>query len=229
MGSLSGITAVAAGANHALALTGSGTVMAWGDDNLGELGNGDRKRLEETPVEVSGLTGVQAISAGSQDSAALLGNGTLMTWGINKFGTLGDGTSGEPSDVPVTVNGISKVASVSAGGTQMLAYGEPIPTVTGVSPNVGPTTGGTTGDDHRRQPRGRDVGEVRGERGDARERHLHEPRSDGACGHGHGRHHGDDAGGHEHPRERRPLHLRGRARDHQTVTSSRAPARAARR
>ena len=142
--SLSDITAVAAGANHALALTGSGTVMAWGDDSLGELGNGKVGGSQETPVEVGGLTGVQAISAGSQDSAALLGNGTLMTWGVNKFGTLGDGTSGEPSGVPVNVNGITKVASVSAGGTQMLAYGEPIPTVTGVSPNVGPTTGGTT-------------------------------------------------------------------------------------
>ncbi len=76
-----------------------------------------------------------------------------MTWGINKFGTLGDGTSGDPSAVPVTVNGITKVASVSAGGTQMLAYGEPIPTVTSVSPKVGPTTGGHHRDDHRRQPR----------------------------------------------------------------------------
>ena len=142
--SLSGIGAVSAGANHALALTTAGKVMAWGDDNSGELGDGSEEGSKETPVEVSGLTGVQAISAGSQDSAALLGNGTVMTWGINKFGTLGDGMSGGPSAVPVSVSGITKVASVSAGGTQMLAYGEPIPTVTGVSPKVGPTTGGTT-------------------------------------------------------------------------------------
>lgn len=141
---LSGVTAIDAGDYHALALLGDGTVMAWGEDNYGELGNGTIKNHEAKPVAVSGLSGVTEISAGGKDSAALLGSGSIMTWGINQAGTLGDGLTGSPSSVPVTVSGLGKAASVSAGRIHMLAFGEPIPTVTGVSPNIGTTAGGGT-------------------------------------------------------------------------------------
>jgi len=142
VGSLSGVSAIAAGAQHGLALVG-GTVMAWGEDKDGELGNGTIQAAEGTPVAVSGLSGVSAISAGGQDSVALLGNGSLQAWGINQRGTLGNGTTGSPSDVPVAVSGVAKVASVSAGGSHMLAFGEPTPIVTGLSPSLGAATGGT--------------------------------------------------------------------------------------
>jgi alpha-tubulin suppressor-like RCC1 family protein len=143
LGALSGVTSIAAGFNHALALCG-GTVMAWGEDAYGELGNATITAREETPVAVSGLSGAVAISAGGQDSAAVLGGGTVMTWGVNRWGTLGDGTSGSPSDVPVPVSAIGKVASVSAGGSHMLAFGEPRPAITGVSPSVGSSAGAGT-------------------------------------------------------------------------------------
>jgi IPT/TIG domain len=118
--------------------------MAWGDDTLGELGNGTIKPAAATPVAVSGLSGVATISAGGHDSAALLGSGSFMTWGTNASGVLGDGVANGTSDVPVTVIGVTKGVSVSAGRSHMIAYGEPIPTVTSASPNVGPTTGATT-------------------------------------------------------------------------------------
>lgn len=89
---LSGVTAVAAGATHGLALLSGGTVMAWGQNSYGEIGNGTIQTRQETPVAVSGVSGVSAISAGRQDSVALLGSGTAMTWGINQYGTLGNGT-----------------------------------------------------------------------------------------------------------------------------------------
>ena len=79
----------------------SRTVIGWGEDSFGQVGNGAMKAAQEAPAPVSGLSGVVAISAGTQDSAALRGNGAAMTWGINKFGTLGDGFTGSPSDVPV--------------------------------------------------------------------------------------------------------------------------------
>ena len=141
---LSGVTAVDAGDKHALALRGDGTVMAWGEDNYGELGNGAITPRQETPVQVSGLSQVSAISAGGQDSVAQLGSGSVMSWGINEWGTLGDGEHAGPSATPVQVSGVSKVASVSAGGSHMLAYGEPVPTVSSVSPKLGPAAGGNT-------------------------------------------------------------------------------------
>ena len=141
---LAGVTAIAAGARHALALLSGGTVMAWGDDASGELGNGVVKPSSPVPVAVSGLSGVTAISAGTQDSAALLGSGSVMTWGTNGSGVLGEGSEATMSDLPVTVVGLRKASSVSVGRTQMLAFGEPLPDVTGVSPQVGPSGGGTT-------------------------------------------------------------------------------------
>jgi IPT/TIG domain/Regulator of chromosome condensation (RCC1) repeat len=96
------------------------------------------------PVAVTGLTEVSSNSGGGQDSAALVRSGTVMTWGIDQWGTLGDGSTGSPSDVPVTVTGVRKVANMSAGGAHMVAYGEPIPAVSGVSPKLGPTAGGTS-------------------------------------------------------------------------------------
>jgi alpha-tubulin suppressor-like RCC1 family protein len=144
VGTLTGVSEIAAGATHGLALLSNTTVMAWGQDSFGEIGNGTIQTRQETPVEVSALSGVTAISAGRQDSVALLSSGTAMTWGINQWGTLGDGATGSPSSVPVTVSGVRKVASVSAGGSHMLAFGEPIPAVTEVSPNVGPLAGGTS-------------------------------------------------------------------------------------
>jgi alpha-tubulin suppressor-like RCC1 family protein len=142
---LTGVTAIAAGAHHALALLGGGSVMAWGEDADGELGNGVEKSFEPSPVAVGGLSGVvAAISAGTQDSAALLGSGSVMTWGSNASGVLGAGSTAGSSAVPLAVVGLSKVTSVSAGRSQMLAFGERLPIVTSVSPKFGSSTGGTT-------------------------------------------------------------------------------------
>jgi alpha-tubulin suppressor-like RCC1 family protein len=141
---LAGVTAISAGARHALALLGGGTVMAWGDDASGELGNGVVKPGVSVPVAVSGLSGVTAISAGTQDSAALLGSGSVMTWGSDTSGVLGEGSSATLSDVPVAVLGLRRASSVSAGRSHMLAFGEPLPIVTSVSPPVGSSGGGAT-------------------------------------------------------------------------------------
>ena len=57
------VTAVAAGYEHNLAIKSDGTVWAWGDNRYGQLGDGSSSD-QETPVQVRGLTGVQAVAAG---------------------------------------------------------------------------------------------------------------------------------------------------------------------
>ncbi|HYM53765.1 MAG TPA: hypothetical protein VES97_00270, partial [Solirubrobacteraceae bacterium] len=81
---LSGVSAIAAGLRHNLALLGNGTGMAWGDDIDGQLGDGNVGTHTGVPVAVSGLSGVVAIAAGAHHSLALLGNGTVMAWGSNE-------------------------------------------------------------------------------------------------------------------------------------------------
>jgi alpha-tubulin suppressor-like RCC1 family protein len=141
---LSNVTAIAAGQSHALALLSDGTVDTWGEDTKGELGNGKLEAKNSHASAVPGLSNVTAISGGEKDSAAVLSSGALMTWGINESGSLGIGAAGEPSDVPVQAHNISQVVGVSAGGGQVIAFGEALPSVSGVSPKEGPATGGNT-------------------------------------------------------------------------------------
>ncbi len=141
---LSDVTAIAAGTTHDLALRADGTVWAWGEDKEGELGNGAIEARVDTPAPVAGLSHVKQISAGTQDSVALLETGGLMAWGSNSVGNLGVGTAGSPSDVPVQVHGLAQVMGISAGGQHVMAFGESVPVVTAISPQAGPASGGGT-------------------------------------------------------------------------------------
>jgi alpha-tubulin suppressor-like RCC1 family protein len=140
---LSDVSAISAGGRFNLALLSGGTVMAWGEDEAGELGDASIVERHEAPVAVSGLSGVTAVSAGGEHSMALLAGGTVMTWGEDRFGELGDGVAGEPSDVPVAAGGLGEVSGIAAGGDHDLAYSEPLPGVTAINPNAGSTAGGT--------------------------------------------------------------------------------------
>ncbi len=140
---VSGVSAIAAGARHSLALLANGTAMAWGEDAAGQLGDGRIARSEEVPAPVSGLSGVTQIAAGGAHSMALLGNGTVMSWGEDRNGELGIGSAGEASDVPVAVVDLAEVRGIAAGGFHDLVYSEPTAAVTGVSPAVGTAAGGT--------------------------------------------------------------------------------------
>ena len=142
MEGISSASAIAAGGRHSLALVANGTVLAWGADGAGQLGDGSVTASAEAPEAVSGLTGVAQVAAGGDHSMALLNTGTVETWGENRRGELGEGSSGEPSDVPVTVTGLGEVHGIAAGAMHDLAYTEPVPTVSGVSPSSGPAAGG---------------------------------------------------------------------------------------
>lgn len=116
---LSGVVAIAASPQHRLALLSDGTVMAWGANGNGQLGDGSTEN-RDTPVAVSGLSDVTAIAASGRHSLALLGNGTVMAWGDNVEGDLGDGTTVQ-SDVPVAVAGLTAVTAIAAGDEHNLA------------------------------------------------------------------------------------------------------------
>src|SRR5205823_5305987 len=152
---LTGVAAVAAGGAHSLALKADGSVVAWGDNSFGQLGDGTHTR-RTTPVPVSGLTAgtVMAVSAGVQHSLALKKDGTVVAWGDNIFGQLGDGTNTERS-TPVLVRQptgtpLGGATAISAGGAHSLAVAEG-----GAVIAWGDNSFGELGDDttiHRRSP-----------------------------------------------------------------------------
>lgn len=123
---LEGITQIAAGPTHTLALRKDGHVLAWGSNSDGELGNGTRD-TGWTPAEVTGLNHVVWIASGAGSmgkgvSGAARDDGTVWMWGSNtsaQFGT-GDGPLA-PDDpggrvlLPVTVKGVTGATRVSIG------------------------------------------------------------------------------------------------------------------
>jgi alpha-tubulin suppressor-like RCC1 family protein len=114
----SGVTAIAGGGNHTLAIR-SGLVYAWGRNLFGEIGDGTTAE-RDTPVAVSGLgSGVTAITGGSGHSLAVK-NGAVYAWGWNEFGQLGDGTTTNHS-TPELVTGLSDITGVAAGSVSSYA------------------------------------------------------------------------------------------------------------
>ncbi len=93
----------------------SGTVVAWGDNGWGSLGDGSETRQQLTPVHVVGVSGVVALAAGDQHSLALKSDGTVWSWGRNLEGQLGIGSfSFDRHATPVQVPGLTGVTAIAA-------------------------------------------------------------------------------------------------------------------
>ena len=127
LGAGTGVVAVAAGASHALALKSDGTVLAWGNNASGQLGTGDAPNDHLLPTPISGLgfgSGVTAVAAGDTYSMALKSDGTVLAWGNNASGQLGDGSAPTDHATPVPVSGLgvgSGVVKIIGGGTHSFA------------------------------------------------------------------------------------------------------------
>ncbi len=119
LATLGGVSAIAAGSEFGLALLPNGTVLAWGANEEGQLGNGKTTRVT-APAAVKGLSGVTAIAAGAEFALARLSNGTVMSWGAGGEGQLGNGKRSR-SLVPVAVKGLSGVTAIAAGAEFALA------------------------------------------------------------------------------------------------------------
>jgi len=114
---LTGVGRVVAGNWHTCAITITGGVKCWGQNDKGQLGdNSLSQRL--TAVDVAGLEGgVAAVAAGLKHTCALLSDGQVSCWGDNQDGQLGDSTN-TTRLTPVSVGGLDRnVGAIAAGGS----------------------------------------------------------------------------------------------------------------
>lgn len=106
---------VEAGIFHTVALKTDGTVWTWGANYYGQLGTGTTTRYNAIPAQVPGLTAVAEVAAGGYHTVVLKDDGTVLTWGDNVYGQLGNGTSTSYSTIPSQIPGLSGVAAIAAG------------------------------------------------------------------------------------------------------------------
>ncbi len=115
---MDGVVQLAAGAGHTCALRYDGTVWCWGDDAVGQLGDGAPSGISTAPVQVlsSGgpMTGIVELVAGSNHTCARADDGTVRCWGFNLFGQLGDGTTSNRTEATGT-SGLGAVITLAAG------------------------------------------------------------------------------------------------------------------
>jgi len=104
---------ITAGGSHTCALKQDGTVVCWGQNDAGQLGEGTTRDWA-IPRPVLNLTNVATLAAGSQHTCALHQDGSVSCWGANGFGQLGNGTT-ENSSIPTPVANLAEVIALGAG------------------------------------------------------------------------------------------------------------------
>lgn len=113
--SLADVTDLSGGREHVVALKSDGTVVSWGSDDFGQLGNNTNLSNSSTPVSVAGLTSVKDVDDGHYHSLALKTDGTVWGWGQNALGQLGQGNDTSPVAVPVRWGSIQNAVGVYGG------------------------------------------------------------------------------------------------------------------
>jgi len=122
------ITKVASGYSHTLLITSEYRIFTWGDNEFGQLGNGDTIN-QLTPVEITdqivfqeGET-VTTIALGDGYTAMVTSLGRFLTWGNNDEGQMGNVVT---ESVLIPTNIIQNIKMATMLKTESYAYGSDI-------------------------------------------------------------------------------------------------------
>lgn len=135
----SGVSLVAGGEDHSMALSGNGSLYTWGSNTDSQLGctattvNGTVRspgvrstpRRVECPGSVFAALNFSMLSAGKSHSVVLGADGSVWSWGNGQDGQLGHGVY-DTSDQPVqpTLPVGIRIGGIAAGGAHTLAFVE---------------------------------------------------------------------------------------------------------
>ena len=88
---------VSAGLSHTCAIMENGSVRCWGDNEYGQLGNGDTGSVNDSrlsiPVDLGAGRTAMSVDTSYSHTCAVLDDYSLKCWGSNDHGQLGDNTT----------------------------------------------------------------------------------------------------------------------------------------
>src|SRR5262249_22666917 len=119
VGTASDWKSLAVGNGHAVGIKSDGSLWAWGDNTLGQVGI-PGAYYPAAPVEVGAEHDWSSVSASVNYSLAIKSDGTLWSWGDNAGGQLGTGTVGGSVMAPEQVGTATNWAMVSANRNHVL-------------------------------------------------------------------------------------------------------------
>jgi alpha-tubulin suppressor-like RCC1 family protein len=106
---------VSCGNLHTAAIKTDGTLWTWGAGGDGRLGNAQITNRSTPVTTFAGGTNWKQVSGGYRHTAAIKTDGTLWTWGLGGFGTLGNAVLADRSTPVTTFAGGSSWKQVSCG------------------------------------------------------------------------------------------------------------------
>jgi alpha-tubulin suppressor-like RCC1 family protein len=92
------------------------TLMTWGNNNSGQLGDNTTIRRSTPVTTFAGGTNWKQVSGGNSFTAAIKTDGTLWTWGDNSNGQLGNNTTSQRNTPVTTFAGGTNWKQVACGG-----------------------------------------------------------------------------------------------------------------
>ena len=121
-------TQISSGAKHSMAIGSDGELYTWGDNEYGQLGDGNSGYgvVSTTPKKVTLASGVKPtqIACGFTYSMAIGDDGNLYTWGWNNYGQLGDGTTTQRNKpMKITLESGVKSTQIACDSEHSMAIG----------------------------------------------------------------------------------------------------------
>ena len=117
--SITKYTKINVGSSHVLALKENGIIYTWGNNNYGQLGNGDNI-ISNTQLQLGSDNNWTDISVFAYSNIALKSDGTIWVWGANDYGQLADGTV-LSSNIPLQVGTDTNWSKIISGYDHFLA------------------------------------------------------------------------------------------------------------
>jgi alpha-tubulin suppressor-like RCC1 family protein len=111
---------VSAGSTHSLGVRANGTAWAWGGGANGKLGDNSTVAQSSPVSVVGGFSDWTQVSAGTDHSLGVRGDGTAWAWGSGSQGVLGDNTTTQKSSPVSVVGGFTNWTQVSAGNSHSI-------------------------------------------------------------------------------------------------------------